>query len=201
MGVISDLNFDWTRQREAQLEGLWATGLSAAQIAKEMGCNSRGAIIGKAHRLNLPSRIPGPIALSEEERYQRSKERQEKKNAQRRLRRAGKLPPRTLADNGRDSGTQKRLQRLANASQISPAPVPEPDPEPIDDLAIPEKQRRTIMQLTDETCRWPVGNPGDPGFFFCGAPPKGDHPYCAAHCVRAFNPRAPRREHRPYRGA
>jgi hypothetical protein len=48
----------WTAEREAQLEGLWKTSLSAAEIGGEMGV-SRCAILGKAHRMNLRSRIDG----------------------------------------------------------------------------------------------------------------------------------------------
>ena len=41
------------------------------------------------------------------------------------------------------------------------------------------------MELTDDTCRWPVGDPSTVDFFFCGAQPLPDKPYCAAHCARA----------------
>lgn len=53
------------------------------------------------------------------------------------------------------------------------------------DLAIPEAQRRSIYDLTEATCRWPVGDPDKPDFFFCGARPLTAHPYCAGHCAVA----------------
>jgi GcrA cell cycle regulator len=59
-------------------------------------------------------------------------------------------------------------------------------PDAAADLTIPARQRKTIFELTADTCRWPVGTPGHPGFFFCGGATGGDL-YCPAHACRAFN--------------
>ncbi len=50
----------WTDERIEQLKTLWGKGLTASQIAEEMGGVSRNAVIGKAHRLDLKSR-PSPV--------------------------------------------------------------------------------------------------------------------------------------------
>ena len=50
----------WTDERIEQLKTLWQNGLTASQIAEEMGGVSRNAVIGKAHRLGLKSR-PSPV--------------------------------------------------------------------------------------------------------------------------------------------
>lgn len=51
----------WTEDKIAQLKKLWEKGLSASQIAGEIGDGiSRNAVIGKAHRLGLKSR-PSPV--------------------------------------------------------------------------------------------------------------------------------------------
>jgi GcrA cell cycle regulator len=52
--------------------------------------------------------------------------------------------------------------------------------------AIPADQRRTLLQLTRSTCRWPVGEPAEPGFFFCGGRAQAGRPYCAGHCAFAY---------------
>jgi len=52
--------------------------------------------------------------------------------------------------------------------------------------AIPSEQRRTLPQLTRSSCRWPVGEPGKPEFFFCGGRVEIGHPYCAGHCGFAY---------------
>ncbi len=56
------------------------------------------------------------------------------------------------------------------------------------DAAIPLEQRKTFAQLTEKTCRWPVGDVGSPGFFFCGAVALEDHSYCSFHCRAAYQP-------------
>ena len=47
---------NWTDERVEKLKRLWAEGLSASQIAAQLGGVSRNAVIGKVHRLNLPGR-------------------------------------------------------------------------------------------------------------------------------------------------
>ena len=56
----------WTDDRIDQLKKLWDDGLSASQIAKELGEGvTRNAVIGKAHRLGLKSR-PSPVKTDKE---------------------------------------------------------------------------------------------------------------------------------------
>ncbi|MGB6229459.1 MAG: GcrA family cell cycle regulator, partial [Litorimonas sp.] len=43
----------WTEDRVETLSKLWADGLSASQIAKQLGGVTRNAVIGKVHRLGL----------------------------------------------------------------------------------------------------------------------------------------------------
>ena len=54
----------WTDERIDQLKGMWERGLTASQIADELGGVSRNAVIGKAHRLGLQSR-PSPVKANE----------------------------------------------------------------------------------------------------------------------------------------
>ncbi|PKP93457.1 MAG: GcrA cell cycle regulator [Alphaproteobacteria bacterium HGW-Alphaproteobacteria-16] len=50
----------WTDERIETLRKMWDSGLTATQIAEELGGVSRNAVIGKAHRLGLASR-PSPV--------------------------------------------------------------------------------------------------------------------------------------------
>ncbi len=59
------------------------------------------------------------------------------------------------------------------------------------DAAIPKKQRRQTWELTGKTCKFPVGVPGDVGFFHCGGTSLTGFPYCSDHCARAFAPTQP----------
>jgi GcrA cell cycle regulator len=47
---------EWKPSKVRRLETLWAKGLSASQVGKQLGC-SRSAVCGKVDRLNLPSRV------------------------------------------------------------------------------------------------------------------------------------------------
>jgi len=75
----------------------------------------------------------------------------------------------------------------------------EPEPELVDNV-IPLGQRRTLLELTEDTCRWPIGDPGHADFFFCGGPSISSLPYCAYHSRVAYQPANIRRDRRPFRG-
>ncbi len=50
-------------------------------------------------------------------------------------------------------------------------------------------RRKTLLELTNTCCRWPLGRPGGKGFFFCGAADadlEGGRPYCDRHMRRAY---------------
>jgi hypothetical protein len=58
--------------------------------------------------------------------------------------------------------------------------------DPLADADIPPAQRRALVDLDGKTCRWPVGDPSSPHFFFCGAVPLAGKPYCDRHAARAY---------------
>ena len=54
----------WTDERVELLKKLWADGLSASQIAAELGGITRNAVIGKVHRLGLSGRAKSPSSTA-----------------------------------------------------------------------------------------------------------------------------------------
>lgn len=69
------------------------------------------------------------------------------------------------------------------------APLVPPDPLPqerMDDQTIPLAQRCTLMDLTQSKCRWPVGDPRESSFFFCGAAAAEGCVYCVHHSRVAY---------------
>lgn len=152
----------WTPDRVATLTQRWADGVSAAKLADELGV-SRNAVIGKIGRLKLPQRET-KIGYAN----------------------VGNRTPRER---------KERHLRVSKKNGAKPVLVDEIffyPPPGIEDLAIPTEQRKFIHQLNNHTCRWPVGNPGDLDFFYCGAEPLKDHPYCTDHCRRAFRAKVDR---------
>lgn len=79
---------------------------------------------------------------------------------------------------------------------------PRIDPEPfipLEEIEIPAHQRKDLQQLTDETCRWPVGDPQTEEFYFCGGVvgPDKCKPYCKAHARIAYAKPVPGKTGRP----
>lgn len=159
----------WTDERVELLKKLWSDGLSASQIAAELGSITRNAVIGKVHRLGLSGRAKTAGV---------SAPRQRKSRSSAHMLRIGR-------------GAIRGNTALAHAYEVEV----EPEPELIDNV-IPIGQRRTILELTEQTCRWPVGDPGNGDFFFCGGNTIGGLPYCAYHSRMAYQPASDRRRDR-----
>ena len=164
----------WTDDRVELLKKLWADGLSASQIAGEPGGITRNAVIGKVHRLGLSGRAKAPSS---------SVPRQRKPRAPSQMFRA----PRTMMRGN-----------TALAQMPSYAYDPEPEPELIENI-IPIGQRCTLLELDQEKCHWPIGDPGQPDFFFCGGKTNAGTPYCGYHGRVAYQPPSARRDRRPSR--
>ena len=159
----------WTDERVETLKKLWAEGHSASQIAAELGGVTRNAVIGKVHRLGLAGRAKSPSSAAPRPRK-----------------------PRVASHMMRAPRTSMRGNTaLAHAYDLDI----EPEPELIDNV-IPLGQRRSLLELTEETCRWPIGDPGTPDFFFCGGPAITSLPYCAYHSRVAYQPTNLRRDRR-----
>jgi GcrA cell cycle regulator len=161
----------WTDERVEQLKKLWTDGLSASQIAAELGGVTRNAVIGKVHRLGLSGRAKSPSSAAPRPRKPR----------QTHMLRVSR-------------GSIRGNTALAYAYDLDV----EAEPEPIENI-IPIGQRRTLLELNEETCRWPIGDPATQDFFFCGGKPISSLPYCAYHSRVAYQPPASRRDKRPMR--
>lgn len=58
-----------------------------------------------------------------------------------------------------------------------------PQPE----LFIPIENRLTLLQVGEKTCKWPIGDPLTPDFYFCGMHSEDGKPYCEFHSRRAYH--------------
>lgn len=104
--------------------------------------------------------------------------------------------PLPSCSNGNSTGVPKERRRRSSGSRfltIAPPRVREAPPPPVVDLEIAPEQRRSLVELDETVCHWPVGDPCQPGFFFCGAPAKAGKPYCRAHHFAATDPSGSRR--------
>ena len=71
-------------------------------------------------------------------------------------------------------------------------------PEALASVREVEKKARKIslMELTERTCKWPIGDPATEDFWFCGLSAQPGKPYCEAHVGVAFQPMSSRRDRR-----
>jgi GcrA cell cycle regulator len=165
----------WTDERVELLRRLWVEGLSASQIAAEIGTGiTRNAVIGKVHRLGMSGRIKSaPTAMP------RARERTEPI--------ASPAPQTTIVVQGN--------------TVLAAVAAPELAPRPIEKVVVPICQTVTMLELRETMCRWPLGDPSQPEFRFCGARSSGGLPYCESHRRLAYQPIHDRRRDRDRREA
>lgn len=185
----------WTDDRVELLSKLWQDGLSASQIAREMGgAITRNAVIGKVHRMGLAGRAKTPSQVPTR----------------------SKAKPISSASIGGNGGTSRPSMGLgatranvnmrpsapmvsgnnALAMSLSPMITPDIQPryQPASEVVIPISERVTIMELREAMCKWPLGDPLHADFRYCGAKaPAGGAPYCTSHSQMAYQPTQDRR--------
>ncbi len=160
----------WSPTRIGLLRALWDEGLSTSAIGQRLQI-TKNAVIGKAHRLQLPPRS-SPIRPSQTDGL------------------ATKPAPRSRAP----QPVPVRQVPVIPMEPITRATVPErapsldPEPQPglttaaLDDVhpgPMPRSGHR-------RSCAWPLGDPGTAGFRFCGEDAVPMRPYCEQHCCRAY---------------
>jgi GcrA cell cycle regulator len=149
----------WTNERVTELKALWADGLSANQIARQLGGTTRNAVIGKVHRLGLSNRgapsNPGTRPARTTSKARKSEPRLAR--PKRSMPAVANGPPRTQV-----------TVRACVAVDDSPG------------LA-------TVMNIANHMCRWPIGDPLKEGFTLCGRKTRRGS-YCEEHAQVAFLP-------------
>lgn len=153
-------DFKWSDEAVTELKRLWADGLSASKCADDLqaafgGSPTRSSVLGKINRLGLS-----------EPRSKRNATPTSKKK--KRERKTVTL----LTNHGRRYDVLELNKPELVVNQLS-----------ADD--IPLSQRKQLLDLQPEDCRWPYNDPGKPDFFFCGAVKSSGRPYCAYHAAVA----------------
>ena len=192
----------WTDERVELLKKMWNEGQSASKIAKELGGVTRNAVIGKVHRLGLSNRTAGqppkpgeteapsePAAVSAAavEPAQKAEAPSEPAIAEPRTAEPASAPP----------PVPRRPAIIPAGQPLPPQPsANEISPEALASVREVEKKARRIslMELTERTCKWPIGDPATDDFWFCGLPVQAGKPYCEAHVGVAFQPMSSRRD-------
>ncbi|WP_282602254.1 GcrA family cell cycle regulator [Paracoccus sp. PARArs4] len=191
----------WTDERVETLKRMWAEGQSASAIAKELGGVTRNAVIGKVHRLGLSNRnedeAPAAAAPAPEPAPQ-----PEKKQAAAKPAPQPEPEPASEPEPAPQPAAFTPVPRRPVMTAGQPLP-PQPSaneisPETLASAREVEKRARklTLMELTERTCKWPIGDPATDKFWFCGLPSAAGKPYCETHVSVAFQPMSSRRDRR-----
>ena len=191
----------WTNERVELLKKMWGEGQSASQIAKELGGVTRNAVIGKVHRLGLSNRNSGtskPAAEPKEKPAAAPKPAAAapKPKPQPKTEPARPVTPEPASADARPA-TPARRQIIPAGQPLPPQPsANEISPEALAKVNEVEKKAKKLglMELTERTCKWPVGDPATEDFWFCGLPVQQGKPYCEAHVGVAFQPTSARRD-------
>ncbi|WP_428699932.1 GcrA family cell cycle regulator [Stappia sp.] len=171
----------WTSERVDLLAKLWSDGLSASQIAAELGGVTRNAVIGKVHRLGLSGRAKAPSNSQKA----RSKP----------VKTAGGQAEAAQGGETQPQAGPQTIGATALKMETAPQAAPAPRAKPVAEL-VPIAKRATILTLTERTCKWPIGDPTKDDFYFCGHQSTPGVPYCAYHCRIAYQPASDRRRDR-----
>ena len=209
----------WTDERIERLKELWSQGVTASQIADELGGVSRNAVIGKAHRLGLQSR-PSPVKPNEPDTPAPAAEKAppEPKAAPP----APAPQPQAKVKAEPQRATQPQAAPAVAAEAVAQPPQPQirsigpggfvrqgpsdqqaPIPPAPPRRLVPAKpspeiaDKTSLLDLNEKICKWPIGHPGEPDFHFCGRPANPGFPYCVDHCGVAYQAQLPRRDRKP----
>lgn len=166
---------NWSDERVELLKKLWSEGLSASQIASQLGGVSRNAVIGKVHRLKLAGRGRSTAAAP-----------RQKKAA----------PPAAARVTQRTRAIAQTVGATALQVQFDVEPVARQIVRPSENVVIPISRNLKLIELTERTCKWPNGDPLSDEFSFCGSEAGDASPYCAYHGRVAYQPVSERRRPR-----
>ena len=192
----------WTDERVDILKKMWGEGQSASQIAKELGGVTRNAVIGKVHRLGLSNRTATaakPAADAAATSTPQPSEPAPVPEPTLEAEPAGASPDPVEAVAKPSNVTPLRKAIVPAGQPLAPQPsANEISPEALAKVSEIEKhaKRISLMELTERTCKWPIGDPATDDFYFCGLPVQQGKPYCEAHVGVAFQPMSARRDRR-----
>jgi len=175
---------------------MWGEGQSASQIAKELGGVTRNAVIGKVHRLGLSNRATTKAS----DKPAKATAEPAVETTHRKVMPDKPAPQqKTLTEIPAVRDIPRKRPIITAGKPLPPQPsASEVSAEALANVAEIEKKARklTLVQLTERTCKWPIGDPATEDFWFCGHAVQAGKPYCETHVAVAFQPMSSRRDRR-----
>lgn len=182
--TIGNEAMGWTEERVETLKKLWMEGLSASQIAGILGEGvTRNAVIGKVHRLKLSGRAKpassAPRARTAPRGGGTATRRVSSPAPGMRSSQSTPLRQRSMVSAPMHGATALKIaEEFETDLYVAPQAA---------ELFIPLESRLSLLQLNEHTCKWPIGDPLTPEFYFCGQHAGESGPYCEFHSRRAYH--------------
>ena len=152
----------WTEAAIETLRQMAIEGKSASVIAAAIGAPSRNAVIGKANRIGI--KLSGQAHCSSP-----------------RPPRSATSRPRRPAIARTDSPLWKRAVVPALPRERKPAWL-------FAEAQVGEMLKVGLEDISEGACRWPLGDPVNEDFVYCGLATAKGRSYCAGHCRMAYKP-------------
>lgn len=178
----------WTDEMVEELKRLWAEGVTTGEIGRRLNI-SKNSIVGKVHRLGLSGR-PSPIKKKSEDAPAKPAA---KTPAKEKTAKPAKkeTPAKPAAKTPEPAAVKSKPAAPKVQPQPSSAEASEEDIKLAKSLNIPsadntKKEFLSLIDLDNHTCRWPIGDPKDENFHFCGRKVRLGQTYCEEHAAIAY---------------
>ncbi len=187
----------WSEERVEVLKKMWLEGKSAGEIAKELGETTRNAVIGKVHRLGLSNRETKSVRQDKDTTGSKPVQKRGRPRKNQTTADGQKLPKETrrgtlnlsMGVSNKKTGKSDPLdENLKITESDNMGIVSDLSEETLKNLLEIENKSKKIslMELTERTCKWPIGDPATEKFWFCGYDSEPGKPYCKTHISIAF---------------
>jgi len=164
----------WTDEMVEDLKRMWKEGLTTGEIGKRLNV-SKNSIVGKVHRLGLSGR-PSPIKKKGDE---------------------VSTPKTPKAKTIKTKPVEKKVSTHIEEVAVIAKPIEteiEKTPTSFQPITTPKcshsntnhNKNLSLTELDNHTCRWPIGEPKDVNFHFCGKKVRLGQTYCEEHAAIAY---------------
>ncbi len=153
----------WTEQMVEDLKRMWKEGLTTGEIGKRLNV-SKNSIVGKVHRLGLSGR-PSPIK-------KKSDAPSPKEPVAPKIKEPVKPAEKQTVKEEKTEPVCPKNETISIMPGTSSAPR--------------HKGNVSLTELDNHTCRWPIGDPKDENFHFCGKKVRIGQTYCEEHAAVAY---------------
>lgn len=184
----------WTDKMVEDLKKMWKDGMTTGEIGKKLGV-SKNSIVGKVHRLGLSGR-PSPIKKKSETTEDSAPIRTvEKKQTARPAEKKPLAEKKTTAEPPKEPAQKPTVSAPKEEDESPEKKFQAPSEEQLAneftfkaDLkkSGASKGKTMLVDLDNHTCRWPIGDPKDENFHFCGKKVKIGQTYCEEHAAIAY---------------